>query len=490
MTLDPRTPVLVGAAAINQRADDPTELSEPLDLMAEALEAAAEDAGSKALLSGVDCIWSTRGFWSYSDPGRLLAARFGAASVRTVIAEIGILQTTVLGRAAQSIAEGRSEIAMIVGAEARDRSSRLQRQGLDVPLTVQEDEPPAEVLQPSAEIMGQLEIDLGLITPTIQYSLIDNAIRGNEGQSIADHRAELGALWGDFNRVAVANPDAWNREALSPEAIAFESASNRMLSFPYTKSLVSQWNVNQSAGLILCSLEKAQSLGLDSKRFIYPMAVIDSEHMVTLSERRDLHRSPGFQLAGERALAQVRRTASDIEHLELYSCFPAAVRIQQREFCIDPSRTVTQTGGMTFGGGPLNNFVLQSWAKMVEVLRADPGSTGLVTAISGLITKQGVSILGPEPTTAFRHEAVTAEAAKAQATVVVDSSATGRARVVSYTVSMGRDVAQGLILFCDFEDGRRALRVVTDSDLAAEAMQKEFCGREVDLGVDGAVRFR
>jgi acetyl-CoA C-acetyltransferase len=490
MPIDPHTPVLVGVAAISQHVEDAREAFEPLELMADVLARAADDAGSKELLTSVDSIWAPRGFWDYSDPGRLLAERWGASSVRTVVAEIGVLQTTVLGRAAQAIAEGRSEIAMIVGAEARDRAARLGRQGQAVPLTSQTDSVPDEVLRPAAEIMGALEIELGLVTPVIQYAMIDNALRAHEGQSIEDHRRALGALWADFNRIAVGNPDAWNREPRTAESICEPGPSNRLLAFPYTKWLVSQWNVNQAAGLILCSLEKARRLGLDERRFVFPHAVVDSEHMVTLSERPELHRSPGFRFAGDRVAHHLARDLSEIEYIELYSCFPAAVRVQQRELGIDPARPATQTGGMTFAGGPLNNFVLQAWVKMVERLRADPGSSGLVTAISGLITKQGVSVLGPEPPRPFVFDRVTEAVAAAHEAVRVEPAAEGRARVSSYTVGAIGAFQTGVALICDFDDGRRTLRVVEDAALAEEGMQVELCGREVELGSDGRVDWR
>jgi len=219
MSLDPLTPVLVGVGALTEQVEDPREASEPLELMAAALGRAAEDAGSKAILAEIDTIWIPRGFWPYSNPGRLLAERFGAPSARNVVAEIGILQTSILGRAARALAEGRSEVAVIVGGESRDRSSRLQRAGLEEPMTVQADSQPDEILRPAAEIMGRFEVDLGLVTPTIQYAMIDNALRYHEGQSLADHRAALGALWSDFNRVAVDDPEAWNRSPMTAEAI-------------------------------------------------------------------------------------------------------------------------------------------------------------------------------------------------------------------------------------------------------------------------------
>jgi acetyl-CoA C-acetyltransferase len=489
MPIDPRTPVLVGAAAVTQRAEDPRELSEPLELMAEALERAAEDAGSKSLLTDVDSIWAPRGFWEYSDPGRLLAERFGAADVRTVVAEIGVLQTSVLGLAATEIAEGRCDIAMIVGAEARDRASRLKRQGLEVPLTRQSDSQPDEVLRPAAEIMGKLEIELGLVTPVIQYSMIDNALRAHEGQSIDDHRRALGDLWAGMSRVAAGNDHAWNRDAMSSEAIREANPSNRMLAFPYTKWLVSQWNVNQAGGLVLCSYEKAKRLGLDERRFVFPLAVVDSNRMVTLSERRELHRSPGFRFAGERAAEHLDRGLDEIDHLEIYSCFPAAVRVQQRELGLGRTRSVTQTGGMTFGGGPLNNFVLQGWVGMIECLRADPGALGLVTAISGLITKQGVSVLGPEPSPAFLFADVSDAVDAEHRPVHVEADAAGRGRVASYTVGRIGAAESGVAIVVDLDDGQRTLRVLDDGALAERGMRQELCGRAVEVTSEGGVEW-
>lgn len=489
MSLDPRTPVVVGVGSVTQRADDPRELGEALDLMTLSTFQAIEDAGRPDLGTRIDSIWIPRGFWTYSNPGAILARRLAASNPDCIVAEIGILQSSLLGRAAQALAEGRSEIAVVVGGESRDRDVRLHRQGLDVPTTLQTGSAPTHTLRPTAEIMSPFEIELGLVAPVIQYAMIDNALRHREGQSISAHRAELGALWGDFNRVATENPKAWNREPMTPEAIVSPSESNRMLAYPYTKSLVAQWNVNQAASLILCTLERARSLGLQEDRFIYPLAVVDAEHMLPLSERRDLHRSPGFRHAGARALEEIDRTIDDIEHLELYSCFPAAVRVQQRELSIEPTRRVTQTGGMSFAGGPLNNFVLQSWVEMIDALRADPGAMGLVTAVSGLLTKQGVSLFGPEPSTPFRFDSVTRAARADQPTIDVNADAEGRARIASYTVIRDRKGANRVALICDFEQTHRTLRVVEDPDLAEEAMSSELCGREVVLDTGDRLRW-
>ena len=70
MGLDPRTPVLVGIAAIDQRLDDPSESLDAFELMVAALEVAADDAGSRQLLTEATSIRVPRGSWHYSDPGR------------------------------------------------------------------------------------------------------------------------------------------------------------------------------------------------------------------------------------------------------------------------------------------------------------------------------------------------------------------------------------------------------------------------------------
>ena len=79
MPSSPRQPALVGAAQRVQRVDDPREAVGPLDLMEQALRAAAEDAGAPKLLEALDAILVPQGIWKYGDPGRLLAERVGAS---------------------------------------------------------------------------------------------------------------------------------------------------------------------------------------------------------------------------------------------------------------------------------------------------------------------------------------------------------------------------------------------------------------------------
>jgi acetyl-CoA C-acetyltransferase len=476
-------PVLVGAAAVTQREEDPGAAREPIALMGDALERAAEDAGSRALLARADAVRVPRGFWDYADPGRLLAERVGAAAARTTVAEIGVLQTTLLGAAARDIASGRADVVLIAGGEAKHREQRARQRGVEATLTKQAaGATPDEVLRPHAEIVSPAEIAARLHLPVNQYAIIENALRFAEKQGVEAHRDAVAALQARAAAVAAANPDAWDRTGRGAAAIRNAGDGNRMLAFPYTKLHTSQWNVDQAAGLVLCSLATARSLGLAEERFVYPLATADANHMVPLVARPALHRVPGFAHAGRRALAHAGLTAAELSALELYSCFPVAVRAQARELGIDEARPLTITGGMTFAGGPLNNFVLQALVKMVSVLRGEPGSTGLVTAVSGMLTKQGVSLWATRgPKRPFAYFDVTGETAREQSPIELAEAFEGPARVAGYTVLFEGEQPARTIFVCDLDDGRRTLAASDDPALAALGTREELCGREVRL---------
>jgi acetyl-CoA C-acetyltransferase len=165
-----------------------------------------------------------------------------------------------------------------------------------------------------------------------------------------------------------------------------------------------------------------------------------------------------------------------------------AVRVQARELGIDEARPLTVTGGMTFAGGPLNNFVLQALVKMVEVLRADPGAVGLVSSVSGILTKQGVSLWSTRPPErSFRFFDVTEETARDQQPLPLVEGFEGSARIAGYTVLFEGERAARSVFVCDLDDGRRTLAASDDPALAQLGTEQELCGREVRIAGGRAV---
>jgi acetyl-CoA C-acetyltransferase len=291
-----------------------------------------------------------------------------------------------------------------------------------------------------------------------------------------------------MSEVAATNPYAWRRQPVSVGELTEPSDKNRMLAFPYTKLHNSQWNVDQAAGLIFCSAEKAQRLGISRDRWLIPRAVADSNLMLPVSERADLDRCPAFAIAGRRALETAGISLRDATHFELYSCFPIAVRMQMREIGIQTGTPLTVTGGMAFAGGPLNNFVLQAMVRMAEVLRSDLGSVAMVNAVSGMLTKQGVSLWSTEPGPPFHHVDVSEEARVETRTKAVRESVSGSATVATYTVIYTGASPEKAVVLADLDDGSRTIAATTDADLMAEMVVREFCGRRIEL--DGSGGFR
>ncbi|MGI9295379.1 MAG: hypothetical protein ACR2PS_15480, partial [Pseudomonadales bacterium] len=376
MRLDPNTPILVGVGVVQQRCENPLQAKEAIALMITAAERAAADAGSRELLSRADCIQVPQGFWKYSDPARLLARAIGADQATTVLADFGILQQSLMTRACQAIQEGSQKVAIVAGGEAKYRSLCADKQGVELTDTEQTDDQPDTYLKPATEIMSEIELAHGLFMPVEFYALMENAMRYADGQSIAQHRDELAALYARFSHVAAANPDAWQQQAYSAMDIREPGPQNRMLAFPYTKRMNTQWNVDQACALLFCSVRVAEELNIARDKWVFPLSNAESEHMTIMSERAEMQRSPGAALAGEKALQLAHTNLEDLNFLELYSCFPAAVKVYARELGIALDKDLVVTGSMAFAGGPLNNFVLQSTAKMADTLRQHPGTKG------------------------------------------------------------------------------------------------------------------
>jgi acetyl-CoA C-acetyltransferase len=482
VSLDPRTPVLVGAGVAHQHVDDPELALEAIELMGLACERAAP----AALLARAQSILVPRGTWRYRDPGRLLATRFGAADARTVIGEFGILQQTLVTRACSAIARGELDVALVVGGEAKYRDLRAQIAGTPAAETEQTDVVPDEVLVPAAEIIPRIEIAAGLTIPAAQYAIMETALRAARGQSVATHARELAELWAGFSDVAAANPDAWRRDAIAPEFLSSPSDKNPMYAAPYTRWHCSQWNVDQAAAFVVCSAEVAERSGVARERWVFPVAAVESNAMVPLSRRDELHRSPAVSAGGEQLAAMSGVEPRDADHFDLYSCFPSAVQVQAAELRLGSDRPLTVTGGMTFAGGPLDNYNFQALAKMVEVLQEQPGTTGIVSCISGMLTKHGMALWSTRPPTdGFRFADVSDATLARTAVRDLAPDHEGPARVDGYTVVHSRaGEPERAIVVASTHDGRRAVAASTDTDLAAAMVGEEWCGR--DLQVTGS----
>ena len=493
MSPDPRHPVIVGVAQATWRGGDAPS---PIEMCAEVVAAAARDAGAAgALLSGAEAlavvdIASRR----WNDPGALIAGRLGIEPRVTIRSNLGGDSPQMLvSRLAERIVHGDLDVAIVCGAEALATVGRALRDERELPWEpVDDGAPPTEVVGNDRAPATPEETEANLIAPIVMYPLFENALWALEGTTLEEHRARLGELWAGFSRVAAANPYAWSPRERSAAEIATPSADNRLVTLPYTKLLNSNIQTDQAAALILCSDSVARELGIDRERWVYPQAAGHACDHWFVSERENLHSSPAIRFAAHAALEAAGTGIDEIAHLDVYSCFPSAVQIACRELGVDPfaeTRPLTVTGGLTFAGGPGNNYVTHAIATLVERLREDPGSLGLTNAVGWYLTKHAVGIYGTtEPQTPFTSADVQAQvdATPTRASGAgVAGAATGESASLVYSRE-GEPTVGALTAL--LPDGRRAIAKTTDPAVLAALSEAPVTGREVVLDGLGGVQ--
>lgn len=483
MTLDPRTPVLVGIGVTTQREEDPLRAVEPLDLMLDAVRRAGADAvpDPAAVLAGVGRIAVPKGRWRYRNPGGEIARAIGADRAASVLASVGVLQQTLLGDACRRIADGEIDTALVVGGDAGYRI--LRSNILAVPAAErQQDEAPHETLSPSDELRHPAELRAGMKMPVGLYAIMESAYRARKGWTVDVHRDRIAAMMSRFSEVAANNPAAWNRTRIAPDAIRNASERNPMQAFPYTKLHCSTWNVDQAGALVFCSAAKADALRIPREQWIYPVASTESNHMVQVSARADLAACPGAGIAGRAALDAAELNVADIDLIELYTCFPIAVESYAAELGLPLTRDLTVTGAMPFAGGPYNNYVLQATCRIADLLRQAQGRHGLVSSVSGVLTKQGFGLWSSQPgPNGFVLKDVTELVAREMTTKPIVEAGSGDGVIAGYTVLHERSQFPRGVAVADI-DGCRAVVQTEDPSIVARMESIELCGTRIRLG--------
>lgn len=480
------TPVIIGVGQFLQR-DDSLYL-DPVELAAEASRIAAADSGAEAVLSKLDAIAFVPVFsWRYRDPGPLLAAQIGCSPKLTMYPTMGgNTPQMLMNRLCERIVAGETSAGLLCGAEAVRAKARADKAGVELSWPLQDESVvPGWTESEPFMMVHEAELAHRIIWPTEIYPMFENALAHEAGRTSAEQMRVAAELWSGYSRVAATNPNAWDRTPYSVEDIATVSESNRIVGYPYTKHMVSNPDVNMAAATIVVSAQLAEALGVSKDRWVFPLAGTDGKDPY-FSVRPSFTGSAAIAVAGPRALELAGVTIDDVEHLDVYSCFPSAVEIACKELDIDTSRQLSVYGGLCFGGGPWNNPVGHAIATMVEVLRNDPQSTGLVTANGGHIQKHSFGVYSCQPPSdAFRCE-TPQERIDAFDTVDVVSDYTGPATIETWTVMFERDGTAGQSHgIVRTPAGARTWFKGHDDDLSAFLLDEDRIGTAVTINSGG-----
>jgi acetyl-CoA C-acetyltransferase len=433
------TPVIVGIGEYVERPANIAEALEPIALMAQALHAADRDGGG-GLLERLDSLEVVAVVgWRYVDPVRELCSALNIHPSYKLNASMGgETPIRLIHEAALRIARGELSVAAIVGGEALHSIKRARKEHADLPWTPLVSQNAAVASSSPRSAISGVARELGVTEPVQIYPFYEMATQAAWGLTPEQGQSESAALWAQYAAVASQNPYAWNRTSPSAAAIAAVGSDNRLVAWPYPKLMVANPTVNQAAAIIVTNLATAQAAGIPEGRLIHfwgGASASEPEHYL-LRDRYDHSSAQAATL--QRAVEIVGGDAAAFDRLELYSCFPVVPKMALRVLGLDPAQhPPTVAGGLTFFGGPINNYMGHAICAMVRALREAPQEVGLLYAQGGYVTKHHALVVSARPAAAalelnysVQHQA---DAARGAAPAV-NEHYTGPATIETYTV--------------------------------------------------------
>jgi acetyl-CoA C-acetyltransferase len=487
-------PVVVGVGQITRRDDDDLALAEPLTLLLDAARAAEADAGAP-LLDRVDTIeLMPIGAWPYDDLPGVVVERLGLDAARLSARELPVGGETpirALDAAAARIAAGDARVVLLAGAEGTRAVTRARRAGIELPWTPPGARSTIPVMPPELQRAARVGIQRAMHC----FPLYEHGLRAHEGASFADASAESGAMWAGLTEVAAANPYAWSRDARSAADVTEIRPDNRMISFPYPKSLVANPYVNQGAALLVTDADTARSLGIPEDRWVHPIGGAGADEPTDPRARLAYDHVPAVDVTLRDVQEITGTTTDEYDVVELYSCFPAMPKLTRRALGRDASAPISVTGGLSCFGGPGSNYLTHSLAAMVERIRVD-GGTGFVHGVGMFNTKHHALVLRDRPRDdgaypAPRHD-VGVPRPPVTAPVPLAEDYRGPATVLTCTVMFDRDGApdSGAVIGTGAH-GERVAAAVHDRDTLDLLIDgREPVGREGTVAIDDIPRFR
>jgi acetyl-CoA C-acetyltransferase len=494
----PSIPVIIGIGEILDRPADLSQALDPLELMKRSLERADEDAGGGFLerLDSLDIVQQVT--WRYRDTAARMCERLHHRPARAVYGVTGgESPMRYLHEAALRIANGESNVAAICGGEAQHALSKAKSAGITLPWPDAHTE--IEHRHVRESILQPVAIRHGMTLPAQIYPLYENATLAAWGETPRAASAESARLWSQFARVAAENPYSWTQRSFTASGIETPAADNRLITHPYTKRMVANPLVNQGAALILTSLERARAAGIADERMIFihggAAAIEPRDYLL----REQYVRSDAQDVVLEAIARLVDDGGQELDACELYSCFPVVPKMARRTLERARSLAPTVTGGLSFFGAPLNNYMTHAACAMVRHLRDGKARTGMLYGQGEYVTKHHAVILSREPsrTPLARDYSVQSLAdARRGATPPLIDEYVGPASVETHTVVYDRDgsPAFGTVIARTPEDARLMARVMPNDGAGIAALTDRDhspvgAAGEVRPATDGLLQF-
>jgi acetyl-CoA C-acetyltransferase len=478
---DDRAPCVIGVGQVANHSSDASE-TEPMELWAQSCTLALADCGSRRGITSLDSLSVVRcDSWSYDRPAQRLAERMGFSPRHLMDSSLGGHQPQVLlHTVSDAIAGGRMGLALVVSAEALHTAAAVGRRGDALPWGNPVPPQPLDM----GEFFHESEVHHGMLPIMRSFALRDTARRAHLGAGVEEYAREPATIYAAMSEVAAANPYAWHRTAKTPEEVVKVGPDNRMPVHPYPKFMMASPKVNLAAAVLVASQAAADALGVPVDRRVYLRGWSSARDYPYVAENEDLWRSRAMELATAHALRRAGLGLDDLDHFDLYSCFPSALRFATDALGrrLDDRRGVTVTGGMPYAGAPGSGYVTHALAAMTSRLREGVGS-GLVSGLSAQMATHTVSVLSATPGTGDPASFGTATPLPPPtARREIRAQGHGPAVLEGYAVACTHEGADELaVAVCGLPDGGRCYAQTRDAGLLQWLSGSEGVGRRVEL---------
>lgn len=475
-------PVIIGIGEISEKPDEAHRGREPLHLMHDAAKLAVQDAGiSIKELDSLDIVMPMS--WRYEDLAKQLSHELGVSPSHAQLGPSGgESPLRYIHTAAQRIASGQNEVALIVGGEAQHTLTSLQRQGITPDWT------PFAMNGPNFADIGDavhpLSSEHGLYMPVNVYGFFEAASSQSWGHSPRTAQNESAAIWERYSRAAHQNPYSWKPALLTSHDIQTVTPKNRMIGGPYPKSMVANMNVNQSAAVIVTSLSKARAAGIHEDNFVYITGGAGANEPRNFLSRDNYK----YCAAQDAVLTQMQNISKgNLGLLELYSCFPCVPKMAKRVLNLPNDFMPTVTGGLSFFGAPLNNYMTHASCAMVRAIRGG-AACGTLYGQGEYMTKHFGLRLSKQYEGFISVSDTQAKADSLRGPIPpLSPTASGPMTVETFTMMYNRDgsINRGVII-AKTQDGSRTLASVLHSD--SEGIAALISDTDYPIGLRGIAK--
>ncbi len=468
---DASAPVIIGVGEASRR----TVMGEwitPVDLAAAAIKVALDDCGAAlAVTAATDCSVAirtfedsgvARGMGSPDNVAQAYAAAAGLSPNHFIYGDVGGQSPqAMVNEMAAALRCGEYKVVVIAGAEANGTAKRAQKVGHALDWRIASDTAFDNRLS-SFPILSRTEIRHGIISMPLAYGMIESARRTRIGMDVTEYERDMARLWSALSVQSLHRRHAQFAAHWDADDLRTDGGGNYRLTAMYRRWVVAQDAVDLGAALILTTAGTARALGVALDKMIWLVGSAEAAES-PVTTRFDPSKSEGLRWAVSAALEQSALSAKQLGPVDIYSCFPCAVSTAI-EVIGDPARDWSDyslTGGLSFFGGPGNCYALHSITALIEKLRQDGSSPGMITANGGVMSKQAVGIYSAhQPAEPYRGET-----AKAEFLYDWDGDQPfeGRARIIAHTRPITEGAPGPASLLVDTGYGGRCMAVLSEA---------------------------